>query len=266
MSLTTLLEQIKVQQPFADEDVDSGPRETLPARRGRQSRAVETVKQLKEDYANELRRTVPFVVVIGSRRDDFVTLANKKHKCFSTDPATFYTDLVNRIPAALYLGKEGIPNMFDVLGRYLEDKMLEFVGQGVREYNQLIFKERYGRSIKSREDFQALVTQALLEQVGGEIIGIQAVHTLTNEAIKRDYTGGYFAPILLPTGDEKFGLTIATDLRKLKNVRVALVVAGETTPDPKGNGFACEFVVEDPTPENVKKALKTLSTKLNRGE
>lgn len=259
MSLSTLLEKLKEQQPFADEDVDSGSRETMAARRGRKARAIEEVKQLKEDYANELRGTAAFVVVVGDRRDEFVTIANENFKCFSTDPDTFYSNLVDRIPAALYLGKESIPNMFDVLGRYLEDKMLEFVGQGVKGYNQLIYKERYARAIKTREDFQSLIKQALVEQVGGEIVGIQAVHTLTNEAIKRDHTAK-FTPILLPTGDEKFALTLARDLGRITS-RVFLVVAGESTDKEL---IENNVVVPDPTNDNVKKALKIISNQLKK--
>lgn len=260
MSLGTLLEKIKTQQPFADEDVDSGPRETLPARRGRKARATEELKQLREDYANELRRTTAFVVVVGDKRDEFVSVATESYKCFNTDPDTFYADLVNRIPAALYLGKESIPNMFDVLGRYLEDKMLEFVGQGVREYNQLIYREQYARAIKTREDFQSLIKQALLEQVGGEIVGVQAVHTLTSEAIDKSYSGKFFAPILLSTGDEKFALTLARDLGKITS-RVALVVAGESlNKELTTNNVA----VTEPTNEAVKKALKTISNQVKR--
>jgi hypothetical protein len=260
MSLNTILEKIKVQQPFADEDVDSGPRATLSARRGRKSRAVEEVKQLKEDYANELRKTTAFVLVIGDQRDEFVSIANDSFKTFSTDPNTFYTDLVDRVPPGLYLGKESLPNMFDVLGRYLEDKMLEFVGQGVRAYNQLIFRQNYSRSITTREEFLAVVRQALVEQVGAEVVGIQAVHSLTNEAIKREYVGKFFAPILLPTNDERFALTVAKDLEKITN-RIFVVRAGNA--DLMASE-AYDVVVAEPTKDSVKKALKTISTKSNK--
>jgi hypothetical protein len=257
MSLNTLLEKIKVQQPFADENVDIGPRETMTARRGRKNRALEEVKQLKEDYANELRRTAAFVVVTGDKRNDFVSIANEHYKTFSTDPDTFYTDLVNRIPAGLYLGKESLPNMFDVVGRYLEDKMLEFVGQGVREYNQLIFRQHYSRSVTNRADFQAVVKQALVEQVGAEIVGVQAVHTLTNEAINRNHTAKH-AAILLPTVDEKFALTLIKDLDRISD-RVFLVVAGETS-----YSFGDNVEVKEPNNDSVKKALKTISNQLKK--
>jgi hypothetical protein len=257
MSLSTLLEQIKIQQPLADENVDEGPRETMPGRRGRKSRAIEEVKQLKENYANELRRTAAFVVVTGDKRNEFVSIANEHYKTFSTDPDTFYTDLVNRIPAGLYLGKESLPNMFDVVGRYLEDKMLEFVGQGVREYNQLIFRQHYSQSVTSRADFQKVIKQALVEQVGAEVVGIQAVHTLTNEAIARNHTAKY-APILLPTGDEKFALTLARDLDKISD-KVFVVVAGETT-----SQMTLAYRVNEPNNDSVKKALKNISNQLKK--
>lgn len=257
MALNTVLDKIKELQVFAEEDVDSGPRSTMSARRGRKNQAVEVLKTLRREYSSDLRRTAAFILVIGDKRDQFTSLATEHYKCFSTDPETFYRDLADRIPSSLYLGKESVSNTFDVLGRHLEDKMLQL--DSVSGYPQLIFRQEYQRSLKSREDFLNLVKQALVEQVGGEIVGIQAISTLTNEAINRNHTAK-FTPILLPAGDEKFALKVATDLGRI-STKVFVVVAGDIS---ALTGEEDTVTVKDPTLESVKRALKTISNKLKK--
>lgn len=261
MALNTVLEKIKELQVFASEDVDTGPRETMPARRGRKARALDELKQLRKQYATDLRRTAAFIVVIGDKRNEFTSMATEGYKCFKADPETFYKDLVDRIPSQLYLGRESISNVFDILGRHLEDKMLQL--DSVSGYPQLIFRQQYQRAVKSRKEFLALVKESVVEQIGGEIVGIQAISSLTSEAIKRDHTAK-FTPILLPSGDEKFALQVATDLDRI-STRVFVVLAGDRSagPDAPNPTEEC-IVIKEITDENVKKALKKISNQLKK--
>lgn len=49
MALQNVLEEMKKIQPFVAEDTDSGPVETLTARRGRKRQAIERMKLLREE-------------------------------------------------------------------------------------------------------------------------------------------------------------------------------------------------------------------------
>ncbi len=256
MALNKTLEKIKELQPFATENVEIGPRETMAGRIGRKNQAIESLKRLKREYANDLRVTAAFILVVGDKREEFAAIANENYKCFSADPEKFYSDLVDRVPSALYLGKESVSNVFDILGRHLEDKMLEL--ESVSAYPQLIFRQHYQRTLKSREEFLSLVKEALVEQIGGEVVGIQSVNSLVGEAIKREHSAK-FAPIVLPSKDEKFVLTVATDLERISN-RVFVVVAGEASDEVTSNE---DFLtVKEPTNESVKKVLKAISNQL----
>lgn len=259
MSLSKVLEEIKRVQPHAEEDVTTGPPETLAGRRGRKAQAIETLKRLKREYSNSLRETAAYILVVGDKRDAFASIATENYKCFSNDPESFFTDLVNRVPAALYINKDGESNMFDIVGRHLEDKALELDLVG---YPQLIFRHEYQRHLTSKEDFLALIKLAVTEQVGGELVGIQAAKELTDAAIKRDH-GAKLTPILLPTGDDKFALTVARDLERLSN-RVFIVSVGKSSKAIKAADGV--IFVKDPTNENVENALKTISASLKRGE
>src|ERR1700733_1150077 len=105
MSLQKTLEQIKVYKPIAEEDINAGPRETYAGREGRKRNAVAKLKELKEQYIDELRLSAVFVIVSGSAKDEFTELAKTEYKGFTADAEGFYKDLANRLPPALYAQK-----------------------------------------------------------------------------------------------------------------------------------------------------------------
>jgi hypothetical protein len=265
MALSEILSKIKEVKSFADEKVEEAPRETYAGRIGRNARAVESMKELRQAYAVELFRTAAFIVVVGNQRDEFVRTAIES-KCFKADPEKFYSDIADRVPQVLYLGKESVANTFDILGRHLEDKMNEL--NVIREYNQLVFRQEYQRAINSRKDFLDLVKEAVVTQIGGEIAGIHSAVSLADEAIERNHAAK-FTPILLPSGDQTFALAIARDLerlrsstnpRALKPLAVFVVTAGETARLVK-TGFD-PIAVPEVSETNVKKVLKNISSKL----
>lgn len=257
MNLVDILTKIKEVKILADENVESGPMETLNARRGRQRQASEELSRLRQAYTNELMRTAAFIVVVGDKREEFSSLAVDNFKCFSADPDEYFKDLVNRIPKSLYLGKESVANIFDVLGRHIEEKAhaLDIVA-----YPQLLFKQEYQQSLRNEDDFLKVVRQAVTDQMGGEIVGIQAAHTLTKKAIESG-NSAKFTPIVLTTEYEKFGLKIAADLERI-STRVFLVRAGETKIMP-GDGLY-DVALDEVTKEEVKKVLKNISNSLKK--
>jgi hypothetical protein len=259
MSLVKVLEEIKKIQPVALEDVDSGPMETLNARRGRKRNAQLELKRLREEYAQHLLRGAVFILVTGSVREEFVTLAtsNKDYGVFSADPEFFYQDLANRVAPALYQGKSTVANLFDVLGRHLEDKALEL---GVLEYPQLRFKSEYSRVIKSKEDFVELIKRAINEQVGGEFVGVQTIRSIASEAIDTSHNAS-ITPILLSTQDEKLALDLVAALERI-TPRVFLVVAGRSSRGIKAVEGA--VLVKEASEESVATALTTVRNSLKK--
>jgi len=258
MSLEKVLKEIQVQKPFAEEDVNSGPMETLNGRRGRKNQAIEALSRLKAEYLSDLLKSAVFIIVSGSQRTEFESVATKTFQLFSADPELFYNDLANRVPPALYLGKEGVQNLFDVMGRHLEDKMNEL---GVSQYNQLIFKERYIKTVNNKADFTEVVKQAINEQLGAEIVAIQSVNSILDEAILRGHTGKT-TTIVLSTGDEKLVTALVKDLDQRGN-KVSLVLAGKGSKALKDLATAS---LKEATEETVKAALDSIKTSLKGKE
>lgn len=257
MSLNQVLTEIKSLKSFAEEDTTTGPMETLNARRGRKNQAIERLKQLKRQYSKDLLRSAVFIVSAGVGRDNFAQIAVEKYECFSADPDTFYKDLAGRVPPALYLGKEGVSNIFDVLGRHLEDKMGEL---DIREYNMLLFKAGYATTLTSAEQFKELVTRAVNQQIGAEIAGIQAVASLVDEAIEKDHSKST-TPIVLTTGDEQLALELVKDLSRL-TPRVFLTVTGKSSRTLKSVDGA--LIMKEANEESVEKTLTTIRNNLKK--
>jgi hypothetical protein len=223
MSLTTCLDEIKKTKPVANEDVEAGNYQTLNARRGRKAAAIERLKELRYNYRYELGKTAMFLVVTGSQAQELAD-ALVPFSGFVRNPEDFYNDLAHRMCPVIAATKGSISNLFDVLGRHLEDKMREL---GVTEYNQIIMKASYGRTVSNETEFAALVKQAINEQVGPEVAGLQAIVSSVDEAIEREHSGSA-SLFVLPTQDEDFVKTLSTGLKRL-SPNVFVVTAGKTS-------------------------------------
>lgn len=220
--LDNIIKKIKENRELAKIDADTGNPNTLIARRGQKRRAEEDLKTLSEEYARALLNTAAFIVVTGSDSELFTKIAEEKFDTLGANGEALYDELVDEIHPTLYEGKESVSNVFDVLGRVLENKALAL---GINEYPQLTFKDEYRRKIKDRADFKALVTTALNSQVGGELVGVHAVRSVVNKAIARNHAER-LTPITILLKDEKTALEVGKDLSRL-TPRVYLVAAGK---------------------------------------
>ena len=259
MSLSKIIEEINVVKLLAEEVLDESKfRETLRARRGIKNQSIDRLAHLKRQYQKELLDSAIFIVVTGDKKDSFVSVATEKFKCFSANPNELYEDLANSIPEALYKGKESLTGIFDILGRYLEDKATDL---NLAEYNQLIFKSKYQMALKDKADLVSLIRTAINEQIGSEIVGIQAIASLTNTAIDKGH-GLKVIPVVLPVEDELLALSLESSLKRLRTRGVHLVTAGKSAKALKA--VSGSINVKDPTDENVELALTNISNSVKK--
>lgn len=250
-NLQATLAEIKKILPLAQTEPSPEPRETLTARRGRQARAKETLKQLKETYRRDLLNSAVFIVVTGENAAEFRELANATGT-FCADPETFYERLIEEIPTSLY-GREGTGSLFDMVSRHLEDAALDL---GVIEYPQLIFKKEHDRKISSREEFLAVIKKAVNTQIGAEFVGLQTISDIVDQAIDRNHKSKD-TPVVLATNDSTLAVELDNGLQRLTR-RVYLVCAGEK--EVPGT----DFHVPEVTQESVNKVMKTIKASLKR--
>lgn len=257
MSLTRVLEEIKQYQVYADEDVDSGPSETMSGRRGRKMQAQESIKRLKRDYGKDLMASSLFILISGANRDAFTSTAIENFGCFAADPEGFYRELADSVAPVLYENKMPSSSMFDVLGRHLEDKALEMDIVG---YPQLLFRQQYLQNITSKESFVSLVKTAINEQVGGEVAGIHAVRAIVDSAIARSHSARV-TPIVMGTKDDQLVVELFHSLKRL-TPNVFLVVAGKAPRFIKNLSGA--LVIKEATPQSVEETLTTIKNSVRK--
>lgn len=251
MSLSKTLEQIKVQKPMAEEDISQGSRETYAGREGRKRNAVVQLKQLRETYAIELRSSALFIIVSGSGKEDFANIAKNEHKCFTADPEGLYKDLADRLPPALYEQKTPPSNLFDIMGRHLEDELTEMNIEGNL---QLVFSSKYQRACNGKEDFKNLIKEAINDQGGLIVAGEHIVRSLVDEAIAVNH-GQRLTPIILATDDEKLALDLKGTLGRIGS-GAFLVAAGKGAKVIKSTEGA--FTVKEVNNESVENILTNI--------
>ncbi len=251
MSLSKTLEQIKVQKPLAEEDISQGPRETYAGREGRKRNASSKLKELRETYAIELRQSGLFIIVSGSGKDEFANIAKTEHKCFTADPEGLYKDLADRLPPALYAQKTPPANLFDIMGRHLEDKFTEMNIDGDI---QLVFHSKYQKACNGKEDFKNLIKEAINDQGGLIIAGEHIVRSLVDEAIAAGH-GQRLTPIVLATDDEKLALDLKGTLGRIGS-GAFLVAAGKGAKTVRATDGA--FTVKEVNNETVENILTNI--------
>lgn len=257
MALAEIIKEIQTVKPLAEEALESGPMETLNARRGRKVQSLERLRQLKTAYTRELGRSALFIVVTGAAREDFVKVGHDELGLFKADPEEIYRDLASRITPELYLGKETLVNLFDVLGRHLEDKALEL---DIIGYPMLRFDDKYRRTVHNTEEFTKLITRAINDQIGAEISGISAIKSVSDVAIGRGH-GAKTTSIMLSTGDETLVSELMRDLERL-TTKVFLVAAGKTSKAVKS--IEGVLTVKEVTGESVAGVLKEIKNSIKK--
>jgi len=257
MTLNELLKEISKFKAIASQDPEVGPVETSAARMGRYRNAVEQVEMLTKEYTRELLRKACFILVTGSEKEEFANLASEKFECLTSEADALYVELVSKIDQTLFSGKQNVSELLEVTSRVLEDKATEI---GISVYPMLQFKQQYEKQINTREDFLSVLKTAINEQVGGEIVGIDAASRLTETAIARNFLAPV-APIVLTTNDLDLFIKLSSDLERL-TPRVFNVVAGKA-PKLAKEVFGV-LVTKDASEENVQKTLKTIQSNLKK--
>lgn len=251
MSLSQILQEMEDNKANAQMDVTMGSPNTFGARQGLKRAAIETIKRLRMQYRDELMSSTVFIVVTGPSQDTFAEIAGTDtFGCFPADPDAFYKELASRVTPSLF-GRDGVRQLFNIINNILEDKMLEL---DIVSYNALQFNDKYNRSVTTPDELALVLRQAINDQIGSEIVGVNAIHAVVGKAIDKGHKASV-TPIVLNTADEKFALDLVKNLRLLK-AKTFLVVAGKPTKTLQA--IKDVTVVKNVTEESVGEALSTI--------
>lgn len=270
MSLSNIIKEIETNRPNAEMDIQLGSPNTYGGRVGLKRAATEAIERAKNQYRKELMASTAFIVVTGAGRDAFTQLATgETFGCFSTDPEDFFKDLAERVSPPQVkpslFGRESVQALFSIAQNVLRDKAMEI---DVDSYPPLFFSEKYNSGVGKVEDFVTLMKRAIVDQVGSEIVGINAISSIVGNAIERKHSATV-TPLILNTSDEKFALDLATNLKKHQLLdgttrgvtsKVFLVVAGKASKSLQAVPGA--ILVKTTTEDSVGEALTTIRSKI----
>jgi hypothetical protein len=249
MSLSAILDQINQQKEIAQQDLDVVNPRALTYKKGQINSAKQKLENLYVDYKNELLKNAVFILVTGDQSESFASIAEDKFKCFSADGKAMFKEIVDKISPELYRNKKINSFTFEVIGNILEDKMKTL---DINAYNQLIFDTKYSRVIKDKSEMLDTVTSAVVDIVGSEVVGLDALERITEKAVNKNYKSK-IVPILIQSQDESFIVSITEGLKRL-NPRVVKVLAGKTETDLK-----TKISLEEVDEKNVEETLKTIA-------
>jgi len=250
MSLESILGKINEEKEIAKIDLDTISAKARVYKRGQVESAKAKLEGLYIDYKNEILKRAIFILVAGDDSSNFANIAEEKFKCFSVEGKVLFKEIVKELSPQLYLNKTMNAPIFDVISNVLEDKMKRL---DVMSYNTLMFNTKYQRAVSNESQMVDLVTEAVSDIVGGEVVGLDALERVAESGVNKNYKSS-IVPILIHSTDEDFLLDITESLRRL-NPRVVRVVAGKVNKD-----INATITIEESNEENVGKALKKIAT------
>jgi hypothetical protein len=249
MSLSAILDEINEQKKIAQQDLHSISPRALPYKKGQVDSAKSKLENLYVDYKNELLKSSVFILVTGDNAKDFSNIAEDKFKCFSVESKTMFREILEKLSPHLYKNKKINSSVFEAIANILEDKMKML---DVGSYNQLMFDAKYLRVVKDEQEMLNIITNAITETVGSEVIGLDALERITKQAVEKNYKSR-IVPILVHSEDEKFITDIADGLKVL-NPKVVKIAAGKT-----GEDFKAKINLEEVNEKTVEDTLKTIA-------
>lgn len=249
MSLSTILDQINEQKKIAQQDLYSVSPRALPYKKGQVDSAKAKLENLYVDYKNELLKNSVFILVAGSNSEEFSSIAEDKFKCFSVESKVMFREILQKISPELYKDKKINSSVFEVIGNVLEDKMKLL---DVGSYNQLMFDAKYLRVVKDEEEMLNVIADAITETVGSEVIGLDALERITQQAVDKNYKSR-IVPILVHSADEDFISSISDGLKKI-SPKVIKIAAGKTS-----EKFKAKINLEETNEKTVEETLKTIA-------
>ena len=112
--------------------------------------------------------------------------------------------------------------MFNLINDKFEELAVDL---GIQSYPMMRFESKYKKILKDKKDLIDLTKKAFNEKVGGEVVGLYALHKVVPEAASTGFSGK-IVPVILHCEDESLVLNLESDLKKMFS-HVFIVTAGD---------------------------------------
>lgn len=251
--LETLVNQIEQKTLLASDDLKNVTASTRHTREGMKRRAQEDLVDLKNEYRNALLQSATVVVVTGPQAGELLTLAGGHSLTSSSD--NFTEELLKQVDSRAYLNRCVDGTYFMALTNALES-----VGEqiGVRSFPQLNFKSNYSKIVETLEQAKALTEEVVINEVGGELLGVYAVSKNVDNALLNRHVDK-FTPVLLRVDNETSALKVLKDMVNLTRNTFLVHVGGKTPKNLKG--IHNSLSVKEASQESLNETLEAVKSK-----
>jgi hypothetical protein len=248
MSLENVLEKISNEQIVANQDLNTVSPAVLPYKKGQVRAAKDRLELLRNELKQETLKRSVFIVVTGDQNKQFAEIAEQEFRCYNVSANQLATDIVNKMSDQLYLGKALNANTFEIVDNLLEDRMKDL---DIASYNRLAFNAKYLRNIKNKQEMIDLVSEAIADSIGSEVLGLDALERVV-DLIVESKKASRVVPIVLTTNNDILTNDLQKNLKRIAS-KVFSVSAGQST-------TKTSFSIDEINEETVGNTLKQIAT------
>jgi hypothetical protein len=214
MSFQQILEKIKEHKTTLTLEVLPGD-PTARTKAGMINQAKTQIENLKHDFRDEALRRSLFIVVFGKKARELSAVLQKEFAVKSASPRLLTSKIVDQISPSLYDNKQLHPSVIDSASSILEDLSRDM---GVEHLPAVYYDgSKHAVQLKNRADLEKLLETLLLEKVGGEIFGINAVMNSLDDLIETEYSAPVL-PMVIEVSEEGASKLVSDLSRLSKNV------------------------------------------------
>lgn len=255
MNLQNLSKQIKEKSLAASDDLKDATNSTRPMREGNKRAAQSALNDLNQEYRRLLLKKASYIVVSGPQAKDLEEAVKGEKLPFIVNPDGFYEELLSKIDERAYMNRTVDGTFFNALSHALEEVSRDM---GIQSYPQLLFKAEYAQVISNKNQVTDILKKVINTDVGGELLGIYAVHKILDRAIAST-TEDSFSPIILTAEDTGLAISLSNDLRRLSN-NVFLVSVGKNIPKSLKSALN-SLTIKEANKETVDELLQAIRSR-----
>lgn len=222
--LKELLEEIKLKKAkiATEKDLETVDNpHTYRSKMAHITRAKSDLEDHIEAYRMCILKSVAFILVTGKNTDKFNSIASEEFGCFEVGADEMYEKMIKDVPESLYLNHTLPAEVFTKINYTFQEMASEL---DIVSYVPMSYEHKHKKMIKSKDELLKIVKDAFNTYTGSEVVGLYAVNSILNTALKAEYDNPV-TPIILHSTDETLIKDLANNLNKITN-NVFVVSAG----------------------------------------
>lgn len=250
-TLDTVVEEIKKQRGYLNDDLSDADERTIRGRQGRKRAAAIALDYLFFDFRDLVRNKVSVLFVAGDQSEQFTKLAKETTGTDNIQAEALYDQLVSKLDKSIIeRSRENSAYVIEVGMKYLQDAAIDL---GIKSMPLPVYNQKYETQISSLEDAKQLLKRVIREQIGPELQMLFIIDHAARIFYKENVEGKFFPIVVTVKNSNELNEAIFS-LSALRNKHI-VIGAGQTDASVDVN-------LDEVNEEQVLETLKQIKTKL----